>query len=75
MDIGNSKGVWVSEAKIFKGKYMLNWNFWSHGGGNQTKKTVHEGGGGFGVWIFSGTKQYMTWPLESIQTQFLQMVW
>ena len=46
---GNSEGVGVSKAKIFKGKYMgLNWNF-QREGGIQTKEPSMGG-----VWIFPG---------------------
>jgi len=37
--IGNSEGDGVLKAKIFKGKYDLNWKFQRGGGSNQ--KTLH----------------------------------
>ena len=48
--IGNSKGDGVLKAKIFKGKYDLNWKF-QRGGGSNQKPSMG------GVWIFSGTTQ------------------
>ena len=40
---GNSKGVWVSEAKIFKGKYEEGLG----GGGSNQKTPLSEGYGYF----------------------------
>jgi len=53
MVIGNSKGVGVSKAKIFKGKYEVKPEF-PEGWRVQSKKpSMGE------VWIFSGTTQYL----------------
>ena len=53
MVIGNSEGVGISKARIFKEKYEAKLEF-LEGLGVQTKKLPVGG-----VWIFSGTAQFI----------------